>query len=112
MEHEAELAVVIGKTGRWIAPEDAPDYILGYTIANDVTERVFQREDLLWTRAKGFDTFAPIGPWIETDFNTADAIISCRVNGDLRQMASTREMVHPGGRTDRFCLFFHDPQPG
>jgi 2-keto-4-pentenoate hydratase/2-oxohepta-3-ene-1,7-dioic acid hydratase in catechol pathway len=94
VEQEAELAVVIGKTGRWISPEDAQEYILGYTIANDVTERVFQRQDLLWTRGKGFDTFAPIGPWIETDFNTADAIITCRVNGDLRQMASTREMVH------------------
>jgi 2-keto-4-pentenoate hydratase/2-oxohepta-3-ene-1,7-dioic acid hydratase in catechol pathway len=94
VEHEAELAVVIGKTGRWIAADEASDYILGYTIANDVTERVFQGQDLLWTRAKGFDTFAPVGPWIETDFNTADAIISCRVNGDLRQMASTRDMVH------------------
>ena len=94
VEHEAELAVVIGKTGRWISTDDASQHILGYTIANDVTERIFQRQDLLWTRAKGFDTFAPVGPWIETDFNTADAIISCRVNGDLRQMASTRDMVH------------------
>ena len=93
VEQEAELAVVIGKAGRWIDLADAKKHILGYTIANDVTDRVFQREDLLWTRGKGFDTFAPIGPWIETDFNTADAIISCRVNGDLRQMASTRDMV-------------------
>ncbi len=93
VEHEAELAVVIGKAGRWIEPEFAREHILGYTAANDVTDRIFQREDLLWTRAKGFDSFLPIGPWIETDFNTADAIISCRVNGDLRQMASTREMV-------------------
>jgi 2-keto-4-pentenoate hydratase/2-oxohepta-3-ene-1,7-dioic acid hydratase in catechol pathway len=94
VEHEAELAVVISKPGRWIEPDDAEKHILGYTIANDVTERVFQRQDLLWTRAKGFDTFCPVGPWIETDFNTADAIISCRVNGNLRQMASTRDMVH------------------
>jgi 2-keto-4-pentenoate hydratase/2-oxohepta-3-ene-1,7-dioic acid hydratase in catechol pathway len=93
VEQEAELAVVIGKAGRWIDLADAKKHILGYTIANDVTDRVFQREDLLWTRGKGFDTFAPIGPWIETEFNTADAIISCRVNGDLRQMASTRDMV-------------------
>jgi len=94
VEHEAELAVVIGKPGRWIKPDDAHKHILGYTIANDVTERIFQRQDLLWTRGKGFDTFCPVGPWIETDLNTADAIISCRVNGDLRQMASTRDMVH------------------
>jgi 2-keto-4-pentenoate hydratase/2-oxohepta-3-ene-1,7-dioic acid hydratase in catechol pathway len=94
VEGEGELAVVIGKKGRWISAEDAPGHILGYTVANDVTERVFQRQDLLWTRAKGFDTFAPLGPWIETDFNPADAIITSRVNGDLRQMASTREMVH------------------
>lgn len=93
VEHEAELAVVIGKAGRWIEPARAMNHVLGYTIANDVTERVFQQKDLLWTRAKGFDTFAPIGPWIETEFNPADAIISCRVNGDLRQMTSTREMV-------------------
>jgi 2-keto-4-pentenoate hydratase/2-oxohepta-3-ene-1,7-dioic acid hydratase in catechol pathway len=93
VEHEAELAVVIGKAGRWIDPTQAQDHILGYTIANDVTERVFQRKDLLWTRAKGFDSFCPIGPWIETEFNSADAIISCRVNGELRQMTSTREMV-------------------
>ena len=112
VEHEAELAVVIGKTGRWIAPEDALDYILGYTIANDVTDRVFQRQDLLWTRAKGFDTFAPLGPWIETDFNTADAIISCRVNGDLRQMSSTREMVHLVEELIAFASSFMTLNPG
>ncbi len=93
VEEEAELAVVIGKKGRWISAEQAQEHILGFTIGNDVTERAFQRQDLLWTRAKGFDTFAPLGPWIETDFNPADAMISCHVNGELRQMASTRDMV-------------------
>ncbi len=112
VEHEAELAVVIGKAGRWIEPDQAKNHILGYTIANDVTERVFQREDLLWTRGKGFDTFAPIGPWIETDFNTADAIISCRVNGDLRQMASTRDMVFLVEQLIAFASSFMTLMPG
>ena len=93
VEHEAELAVVMGKRGRWITPETARDYILGYTIANDVTARDLQRRDGQWTRGKGFDTFCPVGPWIETDFDPADALITCRVNGDVRQMGSTREMV-------------------
>ena len=112
VEQEAELAVVIGKQGRWIAADEAEDHILGYTIANDVTERFFQRDDLLWTRAKGFDTFAPIGPWIETELNTADVIISCRVNGDLRQMASTREMVFLVDQLIAFASSFMTLMPG
>ena len=112
VEHEAELAVVIGKTGRWIDPAQAVDHILGYTIANDVTERVFQRKDLLWTRGKGFDSFCPVGPWIETDFNTADAIISCRVNGELRQMTSTREMVFLIEQLIAFASSFMTLLPG
>jgi len=93
VDHECELAVVIGQRARWIVPEAAWEYVLGYTIANDVTARDLQRRDGQWTRGKGFDTFCPLGPWIETEFNPADALISCRVNEDLRQMASTREMV-------------------
>lgn len=93
VEHEAELAVVIGKRGRWIQPENALEYVLGYTIANDVTARDLQRRDGQWTRGKGFDTFCPVGPWIETEFDPADAMITCHVNGEMRQMASTRDMV-------------------
>lgn len=93
VEHEAELVVVIGKSGRWIAPEESPDYILGYTVGNDVTARDLQRQDGQWTRAKGFDTFCPIGPWIETEFDPADNVITCHVNGEMRQMSSTRDMV-------------------
>lgn len=95
VEHEAELAVVIGKRGRWLDLERAKDVILGYTIANDVTARDLQRRDGQWTRGKGFDTFCPIGPWIETEFDPADAVITCSVNGELRQMGSTRDMVFP-----------------
>jgi 2-keto-4-pentenoate hydratase/2-oxohepta-3-ene-1,7-dioic acid hydratase in catechol pathway len=93
VEHEAELAVVIGKRGRWISPEESPEHILGYTIANDVTARDLQRQDGQWTRGKGFDTFCPLGPWLETDFNPADSLITCTINGEIRQMASTRDMV-------------------
>ena len=93
VEHEAELVLVIGKRGRWIQPGEALDYVLGYTVGNDVTARDLQRRDGQWTRGKGFDTFCPLGPWIETDFDPADTLISCRVNGELRQMASTRDMI-------------------
>ncbi|OGO41953.1 MAG: 2-hydroxyhepta-2,4-diene-1,7-dioate isomerase [Chloroflexi bacterium RBG_16_58_14] len=93
VEHEAELAVVIGKEARWIRPEESLDYVLGYTIANDVTARDLQRRDGQWTRGKGFDTFCPLGPWIETEFDPSDALITCHVQDELRQMASTRDMV-------------------
>jgi len=93
VEHEAELVAVIGKRGRWIAPDEAPIYVMGYTIGNDVTARDLQNRDGQWTRAKGFDTFCPIGPWIETGFDPADSMITCYVNGEMRQMASTRDMV-------------------
>jgi len=93
VEHEAELAVIIGKRGRWIQAEEALDYVLGYTVANDVTARDLQNRDGQWTRAKGFDTFCPLGPWIETEFDSADRVVTCHVNDEMRQMASTRDMV-------------------
>lgn len=92
VEHEAELAVVMGRRGRWVTTEDAPAYILGYTIANDITARDLLTRDGQWMRAKAFDTFCPLGPWIETDFDPVDALISCYVNGQLRQMGSTRDL--------------------
>ncbi|MCW5877180.1 MAG: fumarylacetoacetate hydrolase family protein [Anaerolineales bacterium] len=95
VEHEAELAVVVGRRSRWLNPETAREAILGYTIANDVTARDLQRRDGQWTRGKGFDTFCPVGPWVETEFDPADAVITCSVNGELRQMGSTRDMVFP-----------------
>lgn len=93
VDHEAELAVVIGKRGRWVQPSEVTGYIYGYTAVNDVTARDLQRKDGQWTRSKGFDTFCPIGPWIDTEFNPADAMITCHVNGELRQMASTHDMI-------------------
>ena len=93
VEHEAELVVIIGKTGRWISPDDSLKYILGYTIGNDVTARDLQNRDGQWTRAKGFDTFCPIGPWIETVLDSSDVMITCHVNGEMRQMGSTHDIV-------------------
>jgi len=93
VEHEAELAVIIGKTGRWIEPSTALDHVLGYTIANDVTARDLQRRDSQWTRGKGFDTFCPLGPWMETEIDPTDILITCHVDDELRQMATTRDMV-------------------
>jgi 2-keto-4-pentenoate hydratase/2-oxohepta-3-ene-1,7-dioic acid hydratase in catechol pathway len=93
VEHEVELAVVMGKGGRWIRAQQALQHVLGYTIANDVTARDLQQRDNQWTRAKGFDTFCPLGPAIETDLDISDVLITCRVNGEMRQMSSTKEMV-------------------
>jgi 2-keto-4-pentenoate hydratase/2-oxohepta-3-ene-1,7-dioic acid hydratase in catechol pathway len=93
VEHEAELAVIIGKTGRWIEPSTALDHVLGYTIANDVPARDLKRRDSQWTRGKGFDTFCPLGPWMETEIDPTDILITCHVDDELRQMATTRDMV-------------------
>jgi 2-keto-4-pentenoate hydratase/2-oxohepta-3-ene-1,7-dioic acid hydratase in catechol pathway len=112
VEHEAELVVVFGKRGRWIAPDDALDYILGYTVGNDVTARDLQRRDGQWTRGKGFDTFCPIGPWIETDFDPADGVVTCYVNGDMRQMASTRDMVFNVRQLVAFASSIMTLEPG
>ena len=93
VEHEAELGVVIGKQGRWLQPDEAMSIVLGYTIANDVTARDLQFQDGQWTRGKGFDTFCPLGPWIDTEFDPTDSMVSCHVNDELRQMAPTRDML-------------------
>lgn len=93
VEHEAELVVVIGKRAKNVTAENARECIFGYTIGNDVTARDLQKSDDQWTRAKGFDTFCSFGPWIDTEFDASDAVVTCRVNGQMRQMASTRDMV-------------------
>lgn len=95
IEHEAELAVIIKSKCRWVSPENVKSVILGYTISNDVTARDLQRIDSQWTRGKGFDSFCPLGPWIETEFDSTDALLTCYVDNQLRQMSSTRDMVFP-----------------
>jgi 2-keto-4-pentenoate hydratase/2-oxohepta-3-ene-1,7-dioic acid hydratase in catechol pathway len=94
VDYEAELVVVIGRRGRFVKPENAFDYVLGYTCANDVTERDYQKSDGQWTRAKGFDTFCPLGPWINTELDPSDVMVTCRLNGEVKQSASTINMVY------------------
>src|SRR5688572_21509838 len=84
VDHEAELAVVIRRKGRFIIAENALNHVLGYTCANDVSDRNFQKSDGQWTRAKGFDTFCPLGPWIDTEFDPSDVRVMGTVNGELR----------------------------
>jgi 2-keto-4-pentenoate hydratase/2-oxohepta-3-ene-1,7-dioic acid hydratase in catechol pathway len=93
VDYEAELAVVIGRRAKDVPPERAADAVLGYTCGNDVTARDLQGRDRLWTRAKGFDTFCPLGPWIVTGLNPADLAVECRVNGQTRQRSSTRHLI-------------------
>ena len=94
MDHEGELAVVIGKVCRDVTPERAYDVVLGYTCGNDVTARDQQKADGQWTRAKGYDTFCPLGPWIETDVDPRDLAVTTTVNGDVRQSGRTSQFVH------------------
>lgn len=93
VHHEAELAIVISHLCKNVDVDRAGEVILGYTIANDVTARDIQHRDGQWTRAKSFDTFCPLGPWIETDLDTSNLDISCEVNGEVRQSGNTRDMV-------------------
>jgi len=93
VEHEAELAVVIGKQGRFIRQQDALAHVLGYTCANDVSARDYQARDRQWTRAKGFDTFCPLGPWIATGLDTSSISIHCTVNGERKQDGNTSQLI-------------------
>lgn len=94
VEHEAELAVVIGATGaRRVDRADALKTVFGYTIGNDVTARDLQRRDVQFTRAKSFDSFCPLGPWIETQLDPSDLEVRCEVNDEVRQLGRTRDLV-------------------
>ena len=96
VDYEAELAVVMGRRCRNVQRKEAWNYVLGVTCGNDVTARDLQRRDDLWTRAKGFDTFCPLGPWLVlgvAEDDVGDVGVSCRVNGDVRQRARTSEMA-------------------
>lgn len=93
VDYEAELAIVIGKTASYVSESDAKQYVLGYTCLNDVTARDLQNKDSQWTRAKGFDTFAPIGPWIETDIDPDNANITLKLNGEIKQSSNTKNFI-------------------
>lgn len=112
VEHEGELAIVIARRGRWVQPGDVDPMILGFTVANDVTARDIQFGDGQWTRGKGFDTFCPLGPWIELSFDPADALITTSVNGQMRQMASTRDMIFPARKLIAFVSSVMTLEPG
>jgi 2-keto-4-pentenoate hydratase/2-oxohepta-3-ene-1,7-dioic acid hydratase in catechol pathway len=93
VDHEAELGVVMGRLARHVQAEEAGRYILGFTCGNDVTARDLQERDGQWTRAKGFDGFCPLGPWIETELDPTDLAVEGRVNGEVRQFARTSQMA-------------------
>jgi 2-keto-4-pentenoate hydratase/2-oxohepta-3-ene-1,7-dioic acid hydratase in catechol pathway len=93
IDYEAELAVVIGRVCKDVPKERVNEVIFGYTLANDVTCRELQKSDGQWARAKGFDTFCPIGPWIETDFVPGTQRIFSKVNGEIRQDATLDQMI-------------------
>ncbi len=93
IELEVELAMVVGKKAKNVTKLNAKDYVLGFTVANDVTARDVQFSDLQWARSKAFDTFGPLGPWIETDFDPQDKELISRVNGQVRQRGNTSMMV-------------------
>ena len=93
VDFEGELAAVIGRLCRGVPRERAEDVIFGYTCANDVTARDLQARDGQWTRAKGFDTFCPLGPWMETGTSPADLELTTAVNGTVRQQARTSELL-------------------
>jgi len=93
VEHEGELGVVIGKRASRVSREDALSYVFGYTCVCDVTARDLQKKDGQWTRAKGFDTFCPVGPWIETDLDPRDVRVQCLVDGHVRQDGRTSMMM-------------------
>lgn len=96
VEHEGELGVVIGRVARNIpSGEDPLSYVLGYTCVNDVTARDLQRKDVQFTRGKSFDTFCPVGPWIETDIDPQNVTVETRLNGEVKQKGNTADMAFP-----------------
>lgn len=113
VHHEAELAVVISRPARNIKAEDASRYIFGYTAANDVTARDLQAKDAQWTRAKGFDTFCPLGPAIETELDPLERLaVICKVNGEVRQAGFTSDMVFGVAEILEYITAFMTLLPG
>lgn len=93
VDYEAELAIVIGKAAKHVSRKDARQHILGYTCLNDVTARDLQTKDGQWTRSKSFDTFCPVGPWIETDVDPSDLKIELYLNGEAKQKSRTSNLI-------------------
>lgn len=112
VDYEGELAVVIGRIARNVRSEEAFRYILGYTCGNDVTLRDLQKKDDQWARAKGFDGSCPLGPWIQTELDPIDVHLETRVNGEVRQSASTSDMVFGVATIIEFVTEFMTLLPG
>jgi 2-keto-4-pentenoate hydratase/2-oxohepta-3-ene-1,7-dioic acid hydratase in catechol pathway len=112
IDFEGELVVVIGRLAKDIRAEDAYRVILGYTCGNDVTLRSLQKTDDQWARAKGFDGSAPLGPWIETDLDPNDVVVETRLNGEVRQHASTVDMVFGVATLIEYITSFMTLLPG
>ena len=93
VEHEAELGVIVGKRCKNVTRAEATSAIFGYTCVGDITARDLQKKDGQWARAKGFDTFCPVGPWIVTDLDPSALRVACRVNGEVRQDGETKNMI-------------------
>lgn len=115
VDHEGELAVVIGAvpgSGRFLTEPEALACVFGYTIANDVTARDLQKSDGQWSRAKGFDTFCPVGPWLDTSFDPSNRAVRCLVNGDVRQNGMTAQMIFSVARILSFISTAMRLEPG
>jgi len=112
VDYECELALVIGRTARQIKAADAPAYILGYTCFNDVTARDIQKQDGQWTRAKGFDGFAPVGPLVTDEVDPGNLTIRTRLNGRIMQESSTSRLIWPVGELIEFITACMTLLPG
>ncbi|MGW4799007.1 fumarylacetoacetate hydrolase family protein [Nonomuraea sp. NPDC004297] len=112
LDPEAELVVVIGRTARRVKEEDALSVIFGYTIGNDVTARDIQKSDPQWTRGKGFDTFCPLGPWVDTAFDPSDVRVTCTVNDELRQDGRTTDFLFGIPELIAYVSAFSTLEPG
>ena len=113
VEHEGELGLVVGRKASHLSDsEDALSYLCGYTCVNDVTARDLQKTDVQFTRAKGFDTFCPVGPRIETDLDPTDVLVECRVNGATRQSGRTSLMIFSPAFVVRWISQMMTLEPG
>lgn len=112
IDFEAEIGIIVGRRARNVAANDAGDYIFGYTCANDVSNRVLQKKDGQFTRAKSFDTYKPVGPVIETDLDPDNVDIKLWQNGELRQSSNTNDMIFPIARIFEFVSGIMTLEPG
>ena len=112
VDFEGELALVMGKRARKIAEAEWREYVRGYTLANDVSARDLQKKDGQWTRAKGFDTFCPVGPLVSDEIDAENVTLETRVNGELRQRGETRDFIFSIGELLAYITAAMTLEPG